>query len=317
VKKDLVIAVIAILVVGGVCYGLAATRPAFAPTAPSPFSTASVGTRVTGRVVIRVNGEPITETEYEAAYRQLPPEMQQQFASEPGKMAFAEQLVRMKLLEQEGRRLGVEQDPKVAGVLAAQRTDVLADAAAEKLVAQPTEEALKKFYAENKDKFETLNISHILIAYAGGSVPPRAGGSAPAQEEAMRKAIAAYGELKNGADFGATARKYSDDVASLRQGGQLGPVARGMLPKELDARVFQIPVGQFSGPIPSRFGIHIFRVNARSTRPFEQVRTVVSQRVRQQNMFDRVEILRRNAKTDFDEKFFPEARKWPSGKKPS
>jgi len=317
VKKDLLIAVIAILVVAGVCYGLAITRPAFAPTPTHPFSTAEVGKRVTGRVVMRVNGEPVTEAEYEAAYRQLPPEMQRQFASEPGKMAFAEQLVRMKLLEQEGRRLGVEQDPKVAGVLAAQRTDVVADATAEKLVAQPTEDAVKKFYAENKDKFETLDINHILIAYAGGTIPPRGGGAAPAQGEAMKKAVAAYGELKNGADFGATARKYSDDVASLPRGGQLGPVARGMLPQELDARVFQIPTGQFSGPIPSRFGIHIFRVNSRNTRPLEQVRAIVTQRVRQQNMFDRVEILRRNAKIDFDEKFFPEARKWPGGKKPS
>jgi hypothetical protein len=243
--------------------------------------------------------------------------MQQQFANEPGKMAFAEQLVRMKLLEQEGNRLGVEQDPKVAGVLAAQRTDVMADATAEKLVAQPTEEAVRKFYAENKDKFETIDLSHILIAYAGGTVPPRGGGSAPSQSDAMRKAFAAYGELKNGADFAATARKYSDDVASLRQGGKLGPVARGMLPQELDARVFPLPAGQFSGPIPSRLGIHIFRVNSRSTRPLEQVRAVVVQRVRQQNMFDRVEILRRNAKIDFDEKFFPEARKWPGAKKPS
>ncbi len=316
-KKDLPIAVIAILVVGGVCYGLARARPAFTPTPSHPFSTAAVGTRVTGRVVMRVNGEPVTESEYEAAYRQLPPEMQQQFATEPGKMAFAEQLVRMKLLEQEGRRLGLEQDPKVAGVLAAQHTDVMADAAAEKLVAQPTEEALKKFYAENKDKFETLDISHILIAYAGGTVPPRGGGSALGQNEAMRKAVAAYGELKNGAEFAATARKYSDDVASLGQGGHLGPVGRGMLPQELEARVFQIPPGQFSGPIPSRFGIHIFRVNARSTRPLEQVRAIVMQRVRQQNMFDRVEILRKNAKIDFDEKFFPEARKWPGGRKPS
>ena len=316
-KKDLLIAVIAILVVAGVCYGLAITRPAFAPTPSHPFSTANVGAKVTGRVVMRVNGEPVTESEFEAAYRQLPPDMQQQFGSEPGKMAFAEQLVRMKLLEQEGRRLGVEQDPKVAGVLAAQRTDVLADATAEKLIAQPTEEAIKDFYAKNKDKFETLDINHILIAYAGGTVPPRGGGSAPSQSEALRKAVAAYGELKNGADFAATARKYSDDVASLRQGGQLGPVGRGMLPQELEARVFQIPIGQFSGPIPSRFGIHIFRVNSRNTRPLEQVRAIVMQRVRQQNMFDRVEILRRNAKVDFDLKFFPEARTWPGGKKPS
>jgi parvulin-like peptidyl-prolyl isomerase len=116
--------------------------------------------------------------------------------------------------------------------------------------------------------------------------------------------------------FAAVARKYSDDVASAREGGQLGMIAHGMLPQELDGRVFQIPIGQVGEPMVSRFGVHIFKVNGRSTRPLEQVRTGIAQRVRQQNMFDRVEILRRNAKIDFDDKFFPEAKKWP-GRKPS
>ncbi len=305
------------MVVGAICYALAATRPAFKPRESQPFSTAPVGARVTGRVVIRVNDEAITEQEFEAAYRQLPPDMQQQFASELGKMAFAEQLIRMKLLEQEARVLKLDQDPKIAGTLAAQRTDLLADAAAEKLIAQPTEEAMRKFYAQNKDKFETLDLSHILIAYAGGAVPPRGGGGAPSQSEAVKKAYAAYGELKNGANFGEVARKYSDDVATVREGGKLGIVSHGMLPQELEARVFQIPTGQMSGPIPSRFGVHIFRVDSRGTRPFAEVRAGIAQRVRQQNMFDRVEILRRNAKIDFDQKFFPDAKKWSSGRRSS
>jgi parvulin-like peptidyl-prolyl isomerase len=129
--------------------------------------------------------------------------------------------------------------------------------------------------------------------------------------------MAAYAEMKKGASFAETARKYSDDVTSAREGGELGMVSHGMLPPELDTRIFQIPTGKISEPIQSRFGIHIFKVNGRGTRPLEQVRTVIAQRVRQQNMFDRVEILRRNAKVDFDEKYFPEARKWPSGRKPS
>jgi len=316
-KKDLAISVIAILVVAAVCYGLAAVRPPFQPTPSHPFSTAAVGQRPTGHVVMRVNGEPVTEEEFEAAFRLMPEQTQRQFSNEPGKTAFAEQLIRMKLLEQEARRLNLDSDPKVAGLLAAQRTDLLADAAAEKLVAQPTDEAVKKSYAENKNQFEVLNLSHILVAYAGGAVPPRGGAPAPSQTEAINKALAIYAELAKGADFAVEARKYSDDVASARHGGVVGPVAPGMLPRELEARVFQIPPGQFSSPIPSQFGVHIFKVNSRNTRPLAQVRAQVSQHVRQQNMFDRVEILRKNAKVDFDEKFFPQAKKWPGGKNPS
>ncbi len=316
-KKDLLIAVIAIVVVAAICYGLAAVRPPFQATPSHPFSTAPVGKRVNEHVVLRVNGEPVTEEEFEAAYKAMPEQMQRQFANEPGKMAVAEQLVRMKLLEQEARRLGLDQEPKIAGQIAAQRTDILADAAAEKIVAQPTNEAVKKFYEENKARFETVNVSHILIAYAGGAVPPRGGAPAPSEIEATNRALAIYAELKRGANFATEAAKYSDDQASARQGGVLGPLAHGMLPPELEARVFQIPNGQFSSPIPSRYGIHIFKVTSRSARSLEEIRPAIAQRVRQQNMMQRVELLRKNAKIIFDGKFFPEAKSWPSLKKRS
>lgn len=315
-KRDIAIALTSIVVIGAVCYGLAVTKPAFLPTPSQPFSMVPVGPRANDRVVMRVNGEPVTEKEFEAAYGQLPDEMKRQFSSEPGKMAFAEQLVRLKLLEQEGKRLGIDQDPKIAAQLAADRTNIIASAAAEKIVAPATEDAIKKFYSENKARFATIDASHILIAYAGGLAPPRSGGAAPSEAEATQKAFAVYSMLKSGANFADLARKYSDDAATADQGGELGPVAHGMLPQELEARVFSIPPGQISGPIPSRFGIHIFKVNALGTRTLEQMRPGIAQRVRQQNMFDRVEVLRRAAKVDFDPKFFPEAKNWP-GKKPS
>src|SRR5437762_5377334 len=314
-KKDLLLGVVAILVVAGICYGLAAVRPPFQPTPSQPYTGPTpLGKTTAGRIIIRINGEPVTQEEFEAAFHMLPEEMQRQFANEPGKMAFAEQLVRMKLLEQEAHRAGLDQDPKIAGQLAAQRTDLLADVAADKIIGQPTPQAVEQFYATNKDRFQTLDLSHILIAYAGGAVPPR-GGSALPETEAMNKALAVWTELKKGEPFAEAALKYSDDTGSARHGGELGPVAHGMLPQELAGRVFQVPVGQFSSPIPSRLGIHIFRVNSKGTQPLAEIRAGVVQRVRQQNMFDRVEVLRKNAKIDFDEKFFPQAKQPASGRK--
>ncbi len=317
VKKDLAIALVAIVLVSAICYGLAISRPPFKPTPSEPFSTASVGLAVNEKIVMRINGEPVTEREFEAAYRELPEETQRQYASEPGKMAFAEQLVRLKLLEQEARRRGIDRDPKIAAQLSADRLNILASAAAERLVAPPTEEAIKNFYAENKNRFATVDVSHILIAYAGGAVPPRGGGAAPSEVEATNKALAIYAQLRAGADFATVARKVSDDTATADRGGAFGGLSPGMLPQELEARVFNIPTGQFSGPIPSRFGVHIFKVNSRGTRSLAQLHAGIAQRVRQQNMYDRVELLRRNANVQFDDKFFPEAKKWPSGRKPS
>jgi len=315
-KKDLLIALIAILVVGAVCYGLAATRPPFKATESHPFSFAAE-TVHGSRVVLRVNGEAVSQEEFEAAFRQLPEQMRRQFASEPGKIAFAEQLIRMKLLEQEARRLGLQNDPKVAGQIQAQQTDVLAAAAAEKVVPQPSEESVRKFYDANKERLATIDVSHILIAYAGSVVPPRNGGAAPPETEAVNKALSIYDQLKHGADFADLARKFSDDETSASRGGSLGPLSHGTLPRELEAQVFRIPTGHFSGPIPSQFGVHIFKVNARGTRPLEQVRAPIVERVRQEDMARRVEVLRKNAKVVFDPKFFPDTTKPPAGRKPS
>jgi peptidyl-prolyl cis-trans isomerase C len=262
---------------------------------------------------MRVNGEPVSETEFEAIYAQLPDDMQRQFSSEAGKMAFAEQVIRIKLMEQEARKLGIDRDPKVAGQLSADRMNVLANAAAQKAAPQATDDAVLKYYKENSGRFEAIDVSHIAFAFEGGRIPARAGHRPRTQVEAVNAALAVYQELRKGGDFATIARRESDDVETAPRGGELGHFTRGSLPQELEARIWAIPPGQFSGPIPSPLAVHIFRVNSRGTAPIEKVRAGIAQRVQQQNMFDRVELLRHNAKVDFDPKFFPEAKNWHGG----
>ena len=315
VKRDVLGALIAVAVVGAICYGLATAKPDFLPTKPKPF-VAGLGKQNTDKVVMRVNGDPITETEFAASFSQLPEEMQRQFASVQGKEAFAEQLIRLKILEQEGHRMGVEHDPRVAGALAADRTNIIASAAAQKLVPVPTEDAVIRFYAQNQGRFNALNLSHILIAYQGGSIPPKKGGPAPSEQEAVNRALQVYQKLRGGADFKALARQVSDETASAAKGGDLGPFSQGMLPPDIEGQVFRLHPGEISGPIPSSFGIHIFKVNGTAPVPLDRVRNVISRRVQQQNTLDRVELLRKTAKVEFDPTTFPGKAKPVVRKKP-
>jgi peptidyl-prolyl cis-trans isomerase C len=308
-RKDIVIAIAGIVVVAAICFGLAIMKPDFKPFSSHPAVT-STATAGPDHVIMHVNGEGITESEFQAAYTQLPEDVQRQFATEAGKQAFAEQMVRLKILEQEGRKLGVEKDPKVAGQLAADHTNILAAATAQKLVPQPSNDAVVKFYNENKKNFEALELSHILIAYQGGGVPKRSG-NAPSRQDAMKKAQMISQQLKSGADFAKMAVQYSDDVSSVERGGALGPFSPGMLPPELEAHVFQLQPGQVSDPVPSRYGIHIFKAGAHTAQPLEQVRQGISQRVQQKNTLDKVELMRKAAKVEFDPKFFPDANKPP------
>ncbi len=317
-RKDIVIAIAGIAIVAAICFGLAIWKPDFKPF--SSFQSASTPKADSGpdHVIIRVNGEAVTEGEFQAAYSQLPEDMQRQFASEQGKQAFAEQVVRLKILEQEGRKLGVEKDPRVAGQLAADHTNILAAATAQKLVPLPSNTAVQKFYDENKKNFAAMELSHILIAYQGGAVPPKAG-AAPSQPEALKKAQSIAQQLKGGADFAKLARQYSDDASSAERGGLLGPFSPGMLPPEIESHVFQLQPGQVSDPVPSRFGIHIFKAGAQTAQPLEQVRQNISRRVQQQSTLEKVEQMRKGAKVDFDPKFFPDANPKPPVpvKKPS
>lgn len=307
-KRDAAIAVTSAVVAGAVCYALAVTRPIRPPTPSQPF-TATEKVAANDRVIMHVNGEPVTESEFLAFYRQLPPEVQQQYASEIGKETVGEQLIRMKLLEQEAHRLGVDRDPKVVARLKSDAANVLAGAAAEKLIGQPNEKAIREFYAKNRSRFETVDVSHILIAYSGGSLPARGGSSSPTLDSAKKRAAMVYDQLKAGADFAAMARKYSDDSTSAQAGGEIGQVSHGMLPGELDSTVFSTQPSHITAPLVSPFGIHIFRVNSRSTQPLEDMRAGITQRMRQQYLVDRVETLRKSAKVDFDPKFFTQKKK--------
>ena len=318
-KKDVLIALVAIVLVFGIAYGVYSTRPNLPPPPSHPFSTvegvaglpvAAPGAPPIGKVIMRVNGEPVTESEFAAAFQTLPQEYQQQFNSEQGKQAFAEQFIRMKLLEQEARKMHLDSDPDVAAQLSAGRTSVLAQAAGTKLaVASPAD--VRKFYAENQRQMQTAELYHIVIAYRGGAIPPKNGGPPPDEATAVNKALQIYQQLKEGANFAELAKKESDDTASAARGGLLGNVAPGMLPPELDARIMQMKEGEISTAIPSQYGIHIFKMGKHSTRPLDaQLQERIANRVKQQEMVRRVEEMRKAAKVDFDPKFFPDAKNW-------
>ena len=259
---------------------------------------------------MHVNGQAVTEQEFLAIYRQLPEDMQRQYANEAGKMLLAEQTIRIKLLEQEADKLGLDREPNVAAQLEADRSNILANAAAEKLIPAPNEQAVQEFYAKNRGRFDSADVNHILIAYAGGQIPARSG-KAPTLDAAKKKANDVYQQLKAGGDFMAIARKVSDDVQTAKAGGQMGVIARGMLPPELDAQIFASKKGDITPPTVTQYGIHIFKVLGRNTQSIDQVRAGISQRVRQEKLRDRVESLRKSAKVEFDPAFFPAGKKPP------
>ena len=93
--------------------------------------------------------------------------------------------------------------------------------------------------------------------------------------EEAAEALAAELKTRIGADesFGDLARKYSDDIGSAAEGGELGWTNPGQMVPEFEATMAATPEGTISDPFRSEFGWHILEVKGKRDKDFSsQVR---------------------------------------------
>lgn len=103
---------------------------------------------------------------------------------------------------------------------------------------------------------EQNRVRHILLA----SEP---GGDDRSLEELARELKQ---RLEEGASFAELAREYSEDPGSASQGGRLGWVNPGEMVPSFEQAVENAPLGEIAGPVRSRFGWHLVKVEERRTR---------------------------------------------------
>jgi peptidyl-prolyl cis-trans isomerase C len=303
VKKDIVIAAVAVVIVVAVAFGLAALRPNHSASTPAAGKDDNAARALgSDNVVMRVNGDPITEREFNLFLQNAPAEGRQFYGSPAGRRALAEELVKLKVLEQEGARMGVADDPETKLQIAMAKSQITAARTLEKIATAKTEARIAQEY--EKEKGNAVSLRHILFAYAGGQAPARQGQQAPPVEVAMQKASAVAAKLRGGADFAQTAREVSDDEQSGPNGGMLGPAKPDQLPPDIASVVKKLKPGQMSDPVKTQFGVHIFKVEQPS---LEDLRPMLNQKVRQMVAEEEVKRLQGGAKIDMDPKFFPPA----------
>jgi peptidyl-prolyl cis-trans isomerase D len=130
-----------------------------------------------------------------------------------------------------------------------------------------TEDALHKAYDDDRDRFQTMeerHARHILISIENGD-----------EEAARAKAASIAERLRKGEDFAKLASELSADAGTKAQGGDLGWIARGVLPGPLEDALFGLQAGAISDPVKSDSGFHVIRVDEirpATARPFEEVR---------------------------------------------
>ncbi|HET7266761.1 MAG TPA: SurA N-terminal domain-containing protein [Oleiagrimonas sp.] len=142
---------------------------------------------------------------------------------------------------------------------------------------------LKARYEQEKNRFvepEQRLVSHILIKVPANATPEQ-------QKQALEKAKMVDAKARaKGADFAALAKKYSDDIGSAIQGGQLGWLQKGVTNKAFEDAMFSMTKGQISDPVltPDGYDIIWLRgVRAGDVKPFSEVRDQLLTEVKQSN----------------------------------
>jgi len=305
VKKDVVVALAGVVAILMICFGVASMRASFPPIQSHPFVSGNAAASAWGDspVVMRVNGEAVTKKEFEI-YVAGAPEQMREFATTPeGRKLIADQVVAMKTLDQQGRKLGVESDPESASQLALGRSSVSANFALQKLIGTPTDAELHAAYVKEQSTSNARQVSHILVSCGDSPIPSRTGTNFPC-DAAMKKAGQIAAAIHSPQDFQRAAQALSDDTNSGAQGGLLGALRPGSMPPDVERVVFSLPSNQASAPLKTQFGYHIFMVSAAEPEPFAKVRPMLEQKWKQEKMKAVMAASRKNAKVELDPKYF-------------
>ena len=270
-------------------------------------------------VVVKFGNTEIRKSEMEAAIKSIP-QQYQAYASGPGKRAFAEDLVRMKLLAAAAEKDGLEKDPETAAQLRLLRMNALANAQLGKMTenVKLSEADVQKSYEEKKATLERAKARHILIAFKG-SAAQQAGKKELTEEEAKKKADELRAKLVAGGDFAALAKAESDDVGSGANGGDLGSFTRGQMVPEFDKAVFEGKVGEISPVVRTDYGFHIVQVQEKGATPLAEIRTQIEEELKQKKLQESIDQMKEAAKPTYDETYFavPPAAAPPAPPAPS
>lgn len=134
---------------------------------------------------------------------------------------------------------------------------------------EPDEASCRRYYDNNRARFRSpdiLECAHILVAARRDQ--PEAFAAARGRAEAL------LAQLRDAPHaFEALASAHSD-CPSRANGGNLGQVTRGMTTPEFERALLALKEGEISGPVESRYGLHIIRLERRiagAFLPFEAV----------------------------------------------
>jgi len=118
-------------------------------------------------------------------------------------------------------------------------------------------EEVERHYNDNREDFWVPARAQVRYVYMD-RLPSAADSLA-----AFDRALALRREILEGEAFGDVARRESADLSTAQTGGHMGFWGRGELLDEVEAVVFDLPVGELSEPVETFLGYHLLEVLSR------------------------------------------------------
>lgn len=201
------------------------------------------------KVLVKVNGTEITESDLRNTIARFPRERQAYFSTEEGIKQLLDQMVSFELVYTFAKENGIDSEEPFQMQLKNAEREILTQYTISRIMAgvQVTEEEAKAYYKENQSAFieeEAVRAKHILI-------------------ETIEEADKILKEIQSGLSFEEAAEKYSS-CPSKAQGGDLGTFTKGRMVPEFEQAAFELEVGAISAPVKTQFGYHIIKVEEKS-----------------------------------------------------
>lgn len=156
---------------------------------------------------------------------------------------------------------------------------------------------LKKEYESNKDEYNTVTASHILISTQDSNGEEL---SEKKKAEAKEKAEEVLKKAKSGEDFAKLAKEYSEDDSNAENGGELGSFTYPEMVEEFSKAAFKLSKGEISNIVETVYGYHIIKVTDKAD-TFEKVKDSVKSAVLSTEFSDEIQKLVKNAKIEEDD----------------
>lgn len=231
-------------------------------------------------VIMKVNGKPITRSEFEYSYNK---NNSDGVIDKKNVKEYVDLFVNYKLKVEAAYEAGLDTMESFKKEFLSYRDQQI----------RPTfindddvEAEAKRIYEETRERVDSngglVRAAHILIS---------TGQKAPQEtiDAAKVKADSIYNELSKGGDFADLARRFSDDKRSGMNGGELGWVQKGVTVKEFEDALFALNIGEISKPTESPFGFHIIKMEEKGNFfPYDTVRADIHRFIEQRGIRERI-----------------------------